>query len=226
MEEKTILLAEGEKMVADRLCKVLKDAHYKVDLATNGKMGKELFNIHFYDLALVDFRLPDTHGCELCEYIRRRDEEIPLLMMSSGMEDSKLDFFEAGVDSYWVMTPDPRELLMRIKVLTRRASPGFGRDNRIRAGQLVMNLEKKEVTQGPKPILLSAKEYLLLQYLVRNKNKIVSRSDIARNIWTGGYVKKEGRVAAFINSLRKKIDDPHGKKVLFTVTGKGYMLTD
>lgn len=226
MEEKTILLAEGEKIVAARLCKILTDAHYKVDLAASGKLGKELFNVHSYDLALVDIRLPDTTGCELCNYIRQRDDEIPLLMLSSGTDEDKLEGFRAGVDSYWVMTPDPRELLMRIRILTKRAALGVRRSHRIRVGRLVMDLNRKEVTMDAKPVSLSAREYLLLLYMARNKNRIVSRSDIARTIWGTGYLKKEGRVAAFINSLRGKIDDPHGKKVLFTVTGKGYMLTE
>jgi|GEM_PF-2111528 len=226
MEEKTILLAAGEKIIADRLCKILRDAHYKVDLAPNGKLGKELFNVHSYDLALVDFRLPDNDGCELCDYIRRRDDEIPLLMLSSGTDENKFEVFRAGVDSYCTITADPREILMRISVLTRRAALGFRKNHRIRAGRLIMDLNRKEVTMDAKPVLLSAREFLLLHYLLRNKNRIVSRSDIARSIWGGAYLKKEGRVAAFINSLRGKIDDPHGKKILFTVTGKGYMLTE
>jgi len=226
MEEKTILLAEGEKAVADRLCKTLKDAHYKVDLAFDGRMGKRLFDRHLYDLALVDFRLPDTNGCELCDYIRRRDDAIPLMVLSSAAEKSKLEVFRVGVDDYWILKPDLRELLMRIRVLIKRASRGFQAKNRIRAGELVMDLDRKEVTRRERPIFLSAREFLLLQYLIENKNRIVSRSDIARIIWAGGFVEKERRVAAFINSLRSKIDDGHSERVIFTVTGKGYLLTE
>ena len=226
MEGKTILLAEGEKIIADRLCKILKDAHYKVDLAFDGMMGRHLFDVYSYDLALVDADLPDTNGFELCHYIRRRDDHIPLMMLSSGPQEDRSEVFRAGADDSCLLTQDCGELLMRIKVLTKRSSLVCKRKNRISAGDLVMDLDSKAVIRGGRQIFLSAREFLLLQYLIQNKNKIVSRTDIAGNIWTSDRVEKEGRVAAFINSLRKKIDEKNEETFIFTVTGKGYLLTE
>jgi two-component system copper resistance phosphate regulon response regulator CusR len=226
MYAKTILLAEGEKIVADHLCEILDAANYKVDFALNGSMAKQLFDAYNYDLALVDQHLPDIDGFELCHYIRYQDDQIPLMMLSSGFEENKLESFQAGVDDYLVLTDDSRELLMRIKVLTRRSSQTMKRKNRIAAGDIVVDLDSKEVMRAGRPIPLSAKEFLLLHYLIRNKDKVVSRMEIASNIWAPGFGDKEHRVAALMNSLRNKIEVGYEEKSILTVTGKGYLLIE
>jgi two-component system copper resistance phosphate regulon response regulator CusR len=226
MEPKTILLAAGEKIVGNRLRNILSEADYRVDLALDGKTGKIMFNVHNYDLVLIDHRLPDIDGVVLCNYIKGQDGEVPIMMLSWNGAESKLEMLEMGADDYLVMGQDYRELLLRIRVLTRRFCQVHKQKNRIGAGDIVIDLDNNEVSKAGKSIFLSAKELLLLKYLVCNKNRIVSRSEIAHIIYAGKAVAKEYRVAAFINSLRSKIEDGEIEKSLFTVTGKGYLLAE
>jgi two-component system, OmpR family, copper resistance phosphate regulon response regulator CusR len=226
MEAKVILLAEGEKLIADRLCKTLKEAQYKVDLALDGNMARQMFNLHNYDLVLIDLRLSDKDGVELCSYIRNQDSEIPLMMLSRSNNEIKIEVSETGADACLVLTDDLRELLLRIKVLTGRVCRTLKQKNRIAAGDIIMDLDTGEVLRGGRSIYLSAKEFLLLKYLVSNKNKIVSRTEIAHTIYNKEFLDKEHRVAAFINSLRGKIEEQDDEKTIFTVTGKGYLLAE
>ncbi|HTI07906.1 MAG TPA: response regulator transcription factor [Puia sp.] len=226
MHAKKILLTEGEKIVADKIRKVLVREHYDVDLALEGNIGRRLFDQRTYDLALIDFHLPDMNGCELCQYIRNTNSNMPLMMVSSETAVRKFEVFQAGVDDYLLLSEDFRELLLRIKVLTRRYLRPFVRENRITAGDILVDLDSKEVRRGDRLILLSAREFLLLQFLILNKNRIVSRDEIVSNIWGREFSDKERRVAAFINSLRKKIEEDYNQKCIYTVTGKGYLLAE
>jgi DNA-binding response OmpR family regulator len=206
-----ILLTVGEKTIGNELCKLLVEAQHTVDLAFDGNNGKILFERQSYDLVLIDFKLPDISGCEVCQYIRDKDENISLLMFFNGIGDHRFEAFRADVDDYLVLTGDFRELLIRIKALAKRFFRHISHGSRIGAGDI---------------ILLSAKEFLLLQYLLRNKNRIVSRDDIVCNLWgTSGY-SKEDRVAAFMHSLRMKVDNDSCHKVIYTVRGKGYMVAE
>ena len=226
MEAKTILLGAGEKMLAQRLCEVLNEAHYVVDLAPDGNRCKRMFNMYNYDMVLVERQLPDIDGIELCNYVRDRDADIPLMVLSRGGDESKLEVLRSRVDDYLVITQDCRELLLRIKVLARRFCRPHKQKNRIGAGDIVIDIDDKMVTKGDKSIFLSAKEFLLLKYLVCNKNRIVSRTEIAQLIYASKAAEKEYRVAAFINSLRSKMEDNDVEKTLFTVTGRGYLLAE
>lgn len=226
METKTILLAEGEKVIADRLCKTLNEAQYKVDLALDCNIAKQLFNVHNYDLVLIDLRSSEQDGFELCSYIKHQENDIPLMMLSASSIESKLEALETGADDCLVLTDDLRELLLRIKVLTRRICRPLRQKNRIAAGDIIMDLDTGEVLRAGRSIYLSAKEFLLLKYLVSNKNRIVSRTEIVHIIYNKEPLDKEHRVAAFINSLRDKIEEVDDEKTIFTVTGKGYLLAD
>jgi two-component system, OmpR family, copper resistance phosphate regulon response regulator CusR len=221
-----ILLTVGEKTIGNELCKLLVEAQHTVDLAFDGNNGKILFERQSYDLVLIDFKLPDISGCEVCQYIRDKDENISLLMFFNGIGDHRFEAFRADVDDYLVLTGDFRELLIRIKALAKRFFRHISHGSRIGAGDIIMDLDSKEVVRGDNVILLSAKEFLLLQYLLRNKNRIVSRDDIVCNLWgTSGY-SKEDRVAAFMHSLRMKVDNDSCHKVIYTVRGKGYMVAE
>jgi two-component system, OmpR family, copper resistance phosphate regulon response regulator CusR len=226
MHGKKILLTEGKKIIADRLCKALTNAEYEVDLAFDGSMGRQLFDNRAYDLALIDFHLPDINGCELCSYIRNRDVSIPLMMLSSETSDNKLEVFQSGVDDFMVLSDDFRELLMRIRALVKRSQRSHLAENCITAGDIMINLDSKEVTRQDRSIFLTEKEFRLLEYLVHNKNKIVSRDEIAHTVWGSLCKGKNIRVAAFINSLRGKIEDDSCQKCIYTVTGKGYLFEE
>jgi two-component system, OmpR family, copper resistance phosphate regulon response regulator CusR len=221
-----ILLTVGEKQIADKLSKLLVEAQYTVDMVFNGNLSKTLFVRHSYDLVLIDFELPDISGCEVCQYIRDKDEYIPLFMFSTGIADHKFEAFGADVNDYLILAGDFRELLVRIKTMVKRLIHPICRESRIIAGDIVMDLDSREVVRGDNVILLSAKEFLLLQYLLLNKNRIVSRDDIVCNLWGKPSDSKEGRVAAFMHSLRMKVDGNRYQKVIYTVRGKGYMVAE
>lgn len=205
----------------------LHSSEYNTDMeAPDGNRCKRMFNIYNYDMVLVERRLPDIDGIELCNYIRDQDADMPLMVLSRGGNESKLEVLQSRVDDYLVITQDCRELLLRIKVLARRFCRPHQQKNRIAAGDIIIDLDDKMVTKGDKSIFLSAKEFLLLKYLVCNKNRIVSRAEIAHIIYAGKAAEKEYRVAAFINSLRGKTEAGDAEKTLFTVTGKGYLLAE
>jgi len=225
MPGKRILLTEGEKVIADNLLSLLAATQYNVDLALDGDTGRQLFDQHAYDLALIDFDLPDIKGCDLCRYIRNRNSHFPLMMMSFGVSNHKYEAFEAGVDDYIVLSDDYRELMQRIKVLTKRYARRPAPDNRIIAGDIMVDPDSKVVKKQERIILLSVTEFHLLQYLARNKNRIVSKDEIACEIWGSELSGKEARIVAFINSIRKKLDDVD-PKCIHTISGKGYLLAE
>jgi two-component system copper resistance phosphate regulon response regulator CusR len=226
MTELKILLTTGEKIIADKLSKLFVKAQYAVEVAFDGNMGKKLFDEHSYDLILIDFNLPDISGCDVCHYIRHKDEHIPLFMFSTGTTDHKYEAFHADVNEYLMVAGDFRELLIRIKTLTKRFFLPISHANRIVSGDITLDLDSKEVVRGERAIFLSAREFLLLQYLLRNRNKVVSRHDIASKLWNRPCDSHEDRVAAFMHSLRMKVDRNISHKVIYTVRGKGYMVTD
>jgi DNA-binding response OmpR family regulator len=221
-----ILLTVGEKIIAEKLYKLLTETQYIVDLAFDGNIGKTLFERHSYGLVLIDFKLPGISGCDVCRYMRNKDQRIPLFMFSAGTTDHTFEAFRADVDDYMMLAGDFRELLIRIKVIVTRFFRRISHESRIVSGDITMDLDSKEVVRGENVILLSAKEFLLLQYLLHNKNRIVSRDDIAGNLWGRPCEAKEDRVAAFMHSLRMKVDNDSCHKVIYTVRGKGYMVTE
>lgn len=226
MNEKRLLLTEGEKIIADKLYRALTNAKYNVDVASSANSGKSFFDSNTYDMVLTDVRLPDTDGCDFCQYIRNRDSHIPLLMISLESSNGKLESFRAGADDYVVLSEDYRELLLRIRALTRRSVQWIPRPRKIWAADIVIDLDSKEVRRNEILIPLSAKEFLVLQLLIRNKNKIVPRKDIMEVGWGRDLNFKRDRVAPIINSLRRKIDADSHEQCIYTVTGRGYLLSE
>jgi two-component system, OmpR family, copper resistance phosphate regulon response regulator CusR len=221
-----ILLMIGEKMIAGKLCELFAGAKYAVDLALDGSAGKSFFERHSYDLVLVDFELPDIGGCKVCQYIRGKDEYIPIFMLSCEKGDHRFEAFHVDVDDYLVLSDDFRELLIRTKVLAKRLHRPVSEESKIVAGDIVMDLDSKQVLRGDSGIMLSAREFLLLQYLLRNKNRVVSREEIVCTLWEKPGNSKGDRVPAFMHSLRLKVDNDKRHRFIYTVRGKGYMLAE
>jgi two-component system, OmpR family, copper resistance phosphate regulon response regulator CusR len=221
-----ILLTASERMTARRLNDLLTDARYVVDLAIDANRTKQLLERHSYDLLLIDFRLPGINGCGLCHQVKNKNEHLPVIIVSAGSNDHKFEAFQAGADDYFLLSDDFRELMLRIKALTRRSLQGIFRQDRISVGDIVMNLDSKEVFCCETEILLSAREFLLLQYLLQNKDRIVSPDEIVANLWGSTCNKKQVRVPAFMHSLRMKISNARSSEFIYTVRGKGYMLAE
>lgn len=223
-----ILVIEDEKRVADLLKIGLEENSYQVLVAYDGEMGWRLFQSNDFQLIISDIILPKLNGFELCQKIRKADEEIPILMFTAlGTADDKLEGFDVGADDYMVKPFDFRELLARVRVLLkRRAVAKVDVVKEISYADLYINLERQEVTRNGEPIKLSPKEYNLLVYLVENAERVVSRVEIAEKVWNTHFDTGTNFIDVYINYLRKKMDKNFEVKLIHTKPGVGFILTD
>lgn len=223
-----ILVIEDEKRVADLLKIGLEENGYQVLVAYDGEMGWRLFQSNDFQLIISDIILPKLNGFELCQKIRKADEEIPILMLTAlGTADDKLEGFDVGADDYMVKPFDFRELLARVRVLLkRRAVAKVDAVKEISYADLCINLERQEVRRNGEPVKLSPKEYNLLVYLVENAEKVVSRVEIAEKVWNTHFDTGTNFIDVYINYLRKKMDKNFEVKLIHTKPGVGFILTD
>ncbi len=223
----SILLVEDEKKLADTIQAGLNEHDYEVTVAYNGLDGKKLFQDHAYDLIILDINLPFINGYELCKLIRERDERVPIILLTAmNFTDNKVEGFELGADDYITKPFEFRELVARIKALLRRSDLRVEAEEEkiLQIGDLVMNLDNKEVRRSDKKIALTAKEFQLLEYLLRNKEKVVSRADIAKNVWEIDFDTQTNVIDVYVNFLRKKLDKDFEPKLIHTQVGMGYIL--
>ncbi|MBD0378307.1 MAG: response regulator transcription factor [Flavisolibacter sp.] len=228
MEERKILLVEDEQKIADTLKLGLTENGYVVDVAYDGKIGSRLFQSNSYNLAVLDINLPGINGYELCKLIRATDANIPVIMLTalSALND-KIEGYDAGADDYIIKPFEFKELLMKIRVLLKRTmTQHLPVGNILKAADLEMNLDSKEVKRGDKVIQLTAKEFQLLGYLLRNKNRVVSRADLAINVWDIDFDTNTNVIDVYINYLRNKVDKPFEHKLIQTQVGMGYILKE
>lgn len=226
-EELSILVVEDEKKIADALKKGLEEQQFHVEAAYDGLIAKRVLENHSFHLVILDVNLPGMNGYELCKFIRSRDEKIPVIMLTALTAiNDKLEGFDAGADDYIVKPFDFKELLVRIRALLKRIYQQVQQGNILRVSDVVMNLENKEVSRSGRPISLTAKEFQLLEYLVRNRNRVVSRADIALNVWDIDFDTKTNVIDVYVNFLRKKLDKDFSPKLIHTQVGMGYILKD
>lgn len=223
----SLLLVEDEKKLADTIQAGLNEHDYEVTVAYNGLDGKKLFLDNAYDLIILDINLPFINGYELCKLIRERDERVPIILLTAmNFTDNKVEGFELGADDYITKPFEFRELVARIKALLRRSDLRVDAEEEkmLQIADLVMNLDNKEVRRSEKKIALTAKEFQLLEYLLRNKEKVVSRADIAKNVWEIDFDTQTNVIDVYVNFLRKKLDRDFEPKLIHTQVGMGYIL--
>jgi two-component system copper resistance phosphate regulon response regulator CusR len=228
MDERRILLVEDEQKIADTLKLGLGENGYAVDVAYDGKIGWKLFDTNLFNLVVLDINLPGINGYELCKRIRRKNAQVPIIMLTalSSLND-KIEGYDSGADDYIIKPFEFRELLMKIRVLLKRSmSQHVPVGNVLRAGDLEMNLDSKEVKRAGTNINLTAKEFQLLEYLLRNKNRVVSRADIAVNVWDIDFDTNTNVIDVYINYVRNKIDKQFDEKLIQTQVGMGYILKE
>ena len=228
MEERRILIVEDEKKIADTLKKGLQEQGFEVEVAYDGSIGWKMFETGGFDLVVLDINLPGINGYELCKRMRANNAQVPVVMLTalSSLND-KIEGYDAGADDYIIKPFEFRELLMKIRVLLRRTlSQQVPVGNVLRAADLEMNLDTKEVKRGETPINLTAKEFQLLEYLLRNKNRVVSRADIAINVWDIDFDTNTNVIDVYINYVRNKIDKKFEQKLIQTQVGMGYSLKE
>ena len=228
MENFNILLVEDEQKIANTLKIGLAENGFAVEVAYDGLMGWRLFEMQPFHLVVLDINLPQLNGYELCKKIRARNAQIPVIMITalSSLND-KIEGYDAGADDYIIKPFEFKELLMKIRVLLRRTSTQqVPVGNVLKAADLEMNLDSKEVKRDNTPIHLTAKEFQLLEYLLRNKNRVVSRADIAINVWDIDFDTNTNVIDVYINYVRKKVDRQYDQKLIQTQVGMGYILKE
>lgn len=228
MDDIRILLVEDEPRIADTLRFGLEENGYEVSVAYDGQIGWRMFQNSEYSVVVLDINLPGLNGFELCKLVRAANAQVPIIMLTalSTLED-KIEGYDSGADDYIIKPFEFRELLMKIRVLLRRTTDSnIPMGNLLRAGDLVMNLDTKEVHRNDQPISLTAKEFQLLEYLMRNKNRVVSRADIAINVWDVDFDTNTNIIDVYINYVRNKVDKPFDDKLIHTQVGMGYMLKE
>jgi DNA-binding response OmpR family regulator len=223
-----ILVVEDEVKVADLIRKGLETNGYSVEIAYDGMMGRRLGIQNKYDLIILDINLPHENGYQVCKAIRERNANVPILFLTAlDSIDDKLEGFDSGADDYIAKPFEMKELLARIRVFLKRNSTTIATPSRVlRAADLELDTDSKIVTRAGKAIELTAKEFLLLQYLLENKNKVVSKVDIAEKIWNITFDTGTNVIEVYMNYLRNKVDKGFDSKLIHTQIGLGYVLKE
>jgi two-component system, OmpR family, copper resistance phosphate regulon response regulator CusR len=220
-----ILIVEDEPKVASFVKRGLEENGYKCKIACDGLMGKRMFDAEEYDLLILDLNLPYKNGIELCKEIRCSNQKIPVIMLTAlGTTEDKLTGFDSGADDYLIKPFEFRELLARIRSLLKRVLVAETGENMLTVLDLEVNLNTYEVVRNGKKIELTPKEFALLAYLLQNKGKVVSRIDIAENVWDINFDTGTNIIDVYVNFLRKKMDKDFSQKLIHTQTGVGYIL--
>lgn len=220
-----LLLVEDEENVASFIKKGLKNEGFEIDIAYDGMMGWRLYDNKKYDVVILDINLPKINGFDLCREIKNSEKsQLVLLLSALDSITDKESGFGAGADDYLVKPFEFRELVLRLKALARRANSFESSGKTITIDDLVLHTAARIVTRGGNRINLTTREYTLLEYLMLNAGKIVSRVDIAEKVWDIRFDTNTNVIDVYINYLRKKIDAGFSKKLLHTVIGMGYMV--
>ncbi|WP_080056422.1 response regulator transcription factor [Spirosoma aerolatum] len=222
-----LLVVEDEPKVATFIKKGLQTQAYSVSIAPTGEEAKSLLARTRFDLIILDVNLPDITGLELAEYIRNQPSQVPILMLTAlDTVADKLLGFEAGADDYLAKPFDFMELLARVKVLLRRAPTVDEPGRLLRVSDLELDLHERVARRNGQTIDLTAREYALLEYLMRNAGRVVSRVDIAEHVWDIGFDTGTNVIDVYVSYLRAKIDKDSPNKLIHTLIGMGYVLKE
>ena len=220
-----ILLVEDEKKVADIIERGLKAERYAVDVCHDGQNGWEMANAYAYDLIILDLMLPGLSGTEILQKIRSKNQQVPILILTArDVMADKIKNFETGADDYLTKPFAFAELALRIKALLRRGP--VNRSSVLRVADLEIDRLSQTVRRAGKKIELTAKEFGLLEYLATHPGRVFSRTMIIEHVWDQSFQGLTNIVDVYVRHLREKVDDPYPVKLLRTVRGVGYSLSD
>lgn len=220
-----ILVIEDNKTVAKSVRALLK-SHFLIDLAFTGKEAQEEIASNTYDLIICDLLLPDMSGIEVCHFIRKHQITTPILMLTAQSDTArKVTALDAGADDYLTKPFSFDELQARIRALLRRG-PEIISQNVLTAADLILDLNTYTVSRDGKIIHLRKKELNLLEYLLRNKGRIVSRSMIMDHLWDHDDISNPNTIDVHLKHLRDRIDKPFTKKLIKTIHGLGYRIEE
>lgn len=222
-----ILLVEDEVKTAQSLKNGLEENHFEVDLAYDGQTGLQLALKNPYKLIISDVILPHLNGLEFCSKVREGGIQTPLLMLTAlGTTEDKVSGFDSGADDYLVKPFAFEELLARVRALLKRGTGVVHTFNILKFADLELNLDSKTAFREGKEISLTAREFALMEYFMRNKGKVVSKTDIAEKVWDITFDTGTNVIEVYINYLRNKIDKDFSHKLIHTVHGMGYVLKE
>jgi two-component system copper resistance phosphate regulon response regulator CusR len=218
-----ILVAEDDRPVASFLKKGLEAEHYAVDVVPDGEEALYMAEAYDYDLLLLDLVLPKMDGLQVLHQIRTRKKNLPVLVLTGRTRvEDRVKGLDLGADDYMVKPFAFRELIARVRALLRRGNAPV--DFTLRVEDLEMNLVERTVRRGDRKIELTPKEFALLEYLMRNQGRAVSRPMIIEHVWNFSFDTMTNVVDVYINYLRKKIDEGAEQKLIHTVRGVGYRM--
>jgi two-component system copper resistance phosphate regulon response regulator CusR len=219
-----VLLVEDEPSAARMLAKGLREHGYAVDVAGDGEEALYQQSINAYDLIILDIMLPRKDGFEVCRTIRAGGSGMPILMLTArDAVSDRISGLDCGADDYLTKPFDFGELLARLRALLRR--PDALLPESIRICDLEINVHARRVRRADQEIQLTSKEYTLLEYFVRNVDRVLSRGEIAEHVWDQTFDLFSNSIEVHIQRLRRKIDDGHSVKLIQTRRGEGYVLT-
>jgi DNA-binding response OmpR family regulator len=219
-----ILIVEDERKVATFIKMGLEENSYVAEIANDGITGERMAQDTRYDLFILDIIIPGINGIELCKRLKLINPDIPVLMLTAlGTTDDKISGFDAGANDYLVKPFEFRELLARVKVLLKKPAVTPVASDILIVGDLELDLERKTARRSGAQIELTAKEFSLLEYFMRNPGRVLSRIDIAEKVWDIKFDFGTNVVDVYVNFLRKKIDKGHDKKLIHTRVGFGYV---
>ena len=219
-----MLIAEDDRMTADTLGKRLRAEHYAVDVCYDGADALEYLLSADYDVAVLDIMMPGMDGIEVLTRFRASGRHTPVLLLTArdAIED-RVGGLNAGADDYLVKPFAYEELSARLRVLTRRTRQT---SNRFTAADLTVDCDARSVTRGGETIALTSREFALLEYMIRNKGRVLSRSQITEHVWSYDYEGASNMVDVYIRNLRRKLDEGHTSKLIHTVRYAGYVLRE
>ena len=222
-----ILIVEDEPKVAQFLKNGLEENGYEAELAYDGLSAEKLVKSNRYDMFILDIIIPGINGLELCKRLKNINPSLPVLMLTAlGTTDDKITGFDAGANDYLVKPFEFRELLARVKVLLKKTEKPQDRQNILTVSDLELDLERKVAKRANTYIDLTAKEFSLLEFFMRNSGRVLSRVDIAEKVWDIKFDFGTNVVDVYVNFLRKKIDKGFDMKLIHTRVGFGYVFGD
>ncbi|SDH09172.1 DNA-binding response regulator, OmpR family, contains REC and winged-helix (wHTH) domain [Pedobacter terrae] len=222
-----LLLVEDEPSVVSVISRGLADEGFTVSISPDGLIGKQMALENQFDLIILDIMLPGINGLELCKIIKEQKPNTPIIMLTAlGTTENVVNGLDNGADDYLIKPFKFAELFARIRMLLRRYHGAVSQDQIISIGDLQLNLSAKTVKRNQQEIVLTATEYRLLEYMAKNKSKILSRIDILENVWDIDFNLGTNVVDVYVNYLRKKIDKNADQKLIHTAVGLGYILKE
>lgn len=222
-----ILIIEDEKKISALIRKGLEEEQYDVEEAHDGEKGEQMLENDQYDLVILDIMMPKKDGLEVLQSLRQHGNETPVMMLTAkSAVDDRVKGLDVGADDYLVKPFAITELLARVRSLLRRKKGVEKSATTLTIADLTLDLVSHKALRGGKMIDLTSKEFALLEYFIRNKNKTLNRSTITEHIWNYNFDTGTNIIDVYINHLRTKIDGGFTKKLLHTIRGAGYVMKD